>query len=77
MQYAIKSNFTNEKLNKAIERYRLAQLTMFKAKSHEIQEKEFQKKPHHSSIELIEKEIVKWTNKTAEEIINEIKAVLQ
>jgi hypothetical protein len=74
LKHAIRNNFSFEKLNKAAEKYRLAKLSMFKARLHEIHEKEFQNKKHTLKIEKIESEILDWNNKLTEEIINIIKA---
>ena len=62
-QSAIKSNVENEKLNKVAEKYRLAQLSILKAKIHEIRDKEFQDKSHNGDIVKLENEILTWTNK--------------
>ena len=76
LQIAIRNNFSNEKLNKAIEKYRLARLSLLNARLHEIHEKEFQKKKNNLKIEKIENDILEWNNKLADEIINQIKAKL-
>jgi hypothetical protein len=73
LQHAIRHNISPEKLTKAIEKYRLTQISFFKAQLHVIREKEWQKKPHHFNRQAIENEIVIWTNKSIEDILNEFK----
>jgi hypothetical protein len=75
LKYAIRNNFESEKLIVAVEKYRVAQLSILKAQIHEIREKEFQEKPHSRDLGKLEKAILSWTNKTAEEIIVEFKAL--
>jgi hypothetical protein len=60
-----------DKLTKAIEKYRNAQLSLLKAKVHEFQERQYQGKSQLSDLENLEKEIHIWTNKTTEEIIQD------
>jgi hypothetical protein len=74
LEFAITRGYSTQKLEKATEKYRAAMLSYFKAKIHVIRENELQKKPHNMNIEKIENDVVIWTNKTIEEIINEIKA---
>ena len=73
LQHAIKNNFSREKLTKAVEKYRTAQLSLLKAKTHLIHDNEFQQRPHNLKIESIEKKIEIWRNKTFGDIINEFK----
>ena len=77
LQIAIKTNASNEKIVKLVEKYRLAQLSLNKAKLHEFQERELQKKTTTLKIEKIESDILAWTNKPDLEIINLIKAGIQ
>jgi TATA-binding protein-associated factor Taf7 len=60
-------------LLKLADKYRLAKLSLLKAKIHQIKEKEFRKKPNNIKIEKIEKEMVEWTTKTKDDILNEVK----
>lgn len=71
--FAIKKNVASDKLIKAVDKYRQAQLSMLKAKFHKFKENEFQKKPNNVSLEKLEKLTVKWTNKTNDDIITEVK----
>jgi hypothetical protein len=73
LSYAVKNNYTDEKLNKAIKKYREAQLSFLKAKIHVLKEKEFQNKPHSNKIENIEEAIGIWKNKTDDEILKVFK----
>ena len=73
LHLAIRNNLSIYKLNKAVEKYRTAQLSLMKAKIHELKEKELQGKASTISIETIKKEISKWTNKSVQEIVNETK----
>ncbi|GAB2832545.1 hypothetical protein [Ferruginibacter profundus] len=73
LQIAIKKNESELKIAKLVKKYRLAQLSFFKAQLHELHEKELQKKNSIIKIEKIEAEVLNWTNKTDLEIINDIK----
>ena len=77
LEHAIRNNFPTDKVHKAVEKYPFAQLSLLKAKIHEYQERQFQKKPQPISIEKLEKDILVWTNKTVEEIIEQIRAELK
>lgn len=77
MQLAIKSNVTDEKIAKLAGKYRLAQLSFLKAKLHELLEKTYQKKTSTLKQEKIETEILEWTDKTNEQVVNEIKTKLK
>lgn len=77
LQFAIKTNATETKIVKLVNRYRLAQLSLFKAKLHEIQEAELQKKLSNLKIEKIETDILNWTAKTDLEIVMELKNTLK
>ena len=72
LEIAIRKNFPAEKINRAAEKYRAAQLSLFKAIIHEIKEWEFQKKQHSLKVKEIEADILLWTNKTTEDIIKEV-----
>jgi hypothetical protein len=72
LKQALNNKLPAEKVNKAAEKYRLAQLSLLKAKVHEFQERQYQGKPQLSDLESLEKEIHSWTNKTIEEIIKGI-----
>ena len=71
---AIRKNFISDKLLKLVDKYRHSQLSMLKAKIHFLKEKEFEKKQTSMKIEKINKQIIEWTNKTDEIIINDIKS---
>ena len=73
LRHAIINKFPSNKLNKAVEKYRVAQLSLLKAKNHEFNERTYQNKPQLSDIKTIEKNILMWANKSAEEIIREFK----
>ena len=77
LQIAIKRNLPLERLQKLAEKYRAARLSYCKALLHEIQEKTYQKKTDSPDLANIMSDISKWTEKTAEEIISEIKTELQ
>jgi hypothetical protein len=76
LEFAIKRDYSIEKLIKAAEKYRASTLSYFKAKIHVIEEKELQRKPHNMNLEKLKIDIQLWMNKTTDEIINEIKAEL-
>ena len=70
---AIKKNAKSGQLIKLMDKYRQAQLSILKAKIHQLKENEFQKKENNIKPGKIEELIVEWTNKTNEDIISEIK----
>lgn len=71
--FAIKKNVAADKLLKALDKYRQAQLSMLKAKVHTFKENEFQKKTNNVKLEKLEKLTNEWTDKTNEDIVNEVK----
>ena len=71
--FAIKKNIAADKLIKLVDKYRQAQLAVLKAKVHQFKENEFQKKQNNMKIEKLEKLTIEWTDKTNEDIINEVK----
>jgi hypothetical protein len=71
--FAIKKNVAADKLIKLVDKYRQAHLSMLKAKVHQFKENEFQKKPNNIKIEKLDKLTIEWTDKTNDEIINEVK----
>jgi hypothetical protein len=73
LRQAIQSHASEAELTKRAEKFRAAQLSFLKATLHRIQEKEYQKKPHHYKIGTVEEAITTWTAKTVEEIIQEAK----
>jgi hypothetical protein len=73
LKAVIQKKVTADKLNKALEKYRAAQLSFLKAKMHVVKEKELQHKSTSVKIEKLVGEIDSWTSKTAAEIISEIK----
>lgn len=70
-------NASPEKIKKAVEKYRAAQLSFFKAVLHMIWEKEVQNKPHHFRQEDIEARIVLLHAKTDADFVQEIKIKYQ
>jgi hypothetical protein len=74
---ALRNGFSNEKLIKFVERFRLAQLALFKARLHEIREKEFENKKSNLNGAKLENEISEWNKKSSDAIIMEIKAKLK
>lgn len=71
--FAIKKNVAADKLIKAVDKFRQAQLSMLKAKAHTFRENEFQKKPNHIKFEKLEQLTKEWTDKTNDDIIEEVK----
>jgi len=69
----IKKNIAGDKLEKVIDKYRQAQLSLIKAKIHVFKENEFQNKSNAVSLEKLEELSLEWADKTNEAIINEIK----
>jgi hypothetical protein len=69
LKHALSANLPSDKLNKAAEKYRSAELSLLKAKVHEFQERQYRGKPQLSDLENLENEIQSWTNKTTEKII--------
>ena len=76
LRYALNKKLSAEKINKAVEKYRNAQLTLLKAKIHEDRDRQFQNKPQLHDSEKLHKEILAWTNKTVEEIIKDFEKIL-
>ena len=74
LKKAVRSNLSDERLHKIVEKYRSAQLSLLKAVIHEIQEKQFQNKIHNLEISKIECQIIFWTNRRTEEIISDIRS---
>ena len=74
LRHALNNKFPAEKINKAAEKYRIAQLSLLKAKIHEFQERQYQNKPQLTDLESLEKDTIIWTNKPVEEIIRELAA---
>jgi len=76
LKHALDANQPADKLNKAVEKYRSAQLSLLKAKVHEFQERHYQGKLQLSDFENLEKEIHFWTNRTTVEIIKDFNGEL-
>lgn len=68
---AIRKNYPAIKLASSVEKYRKAELSLLKARTHLIKEKEFQNKPHSFNAEKIENQIQLFVSKTNEEILAE------
>jgi hypothetical protein len=73
LEHALRNNFTNEKINKAVEKYHNAKLILLKGIIHYIKENEYQHKPENRKRDKVEKEIWELQNKTKEMIIDEFK----
>ena len=71
---AIRKKESVDKQIKFVEKYRQAQLSLLKAKIHEVKENEFQKKQNTIKIEKLELQIAGWTSKPSDKIIDEIKS---
>ena len=70
---AIRKDISTDKVIKLIDKYRQAQLSLLKAKVHQFKENEFQKKQNNIKLAKLEGQIVEWTDKTNDVIIDEIK----
>ena len=73
LRHIIQIKYSLEKLVKAVEKYRNAQLSLLKAQLHIIRDKDFQERPHNLRIEKIENNIKIWTTKSDEEILSDFK----
>lgn len=71
VRHALNGVLASEKLTRTVEKYRSAQLSLLKAKVHELQERQYRGKSQLSNLESLEREIHIWTNKTTEEIIQD------
>lgn len=71
--FAIKKNVVADKLIKLVDKYRQAQLSLLKAKAHTFRENEFRKKPNHIKFEILEQLTNDWTDKTNDDIIEEVR----
>ncbi|MES2776069.1 MAG: hypothetical protein V4722_17970 [Bacteroidota bacterium] len=74
LSHAIKCSFPPERLSKAVEKYRAAELSLLKAKIHVLKDKDFQNRTHNLNLDSIENKITTWKNKTEGEIILEFSA---
>jgi hypothetical protein len=72
LRNALKAKLPSDKLSKAVEKYRSAQLSLLKAKIYECQERQYGGKPQLTDLESLEREIHGWTNKTTQEIIQDL-----
>jgi len=77
LENSIQSNLDIAKLVKNAEKYKDTRLLYYKAILHVIREKEWQEKTHSYNKEKILKEKESWTQKSAEEIIDEVKRELK
>lgn len=71
---ALTKGISEEKLIQAAEKYRTAKLLYLKARIHVIKEKNFKSISHNDSSKKLEAEMEKWTKKSVEDILNEIKS---
>ena len=69
---AIRKNYSGEKLLKFIDKYRQAQISLIKAKSHYLKEQEFQNKEAILNTDKLKIENEEWINKTNDTIIEKI-----
>jgi hypothetical protein len=73
LENSIQKNLDFDQITKNAEKYRDTRLLYNKAILHVIREKEWQEKPHSYDRDKIIKEIESWTNKSVDEIIDEVK----
>ncbi len=73
LENSIRNNLEFAQIIKNAEKYRGTRLLYNKAILHVIREKEWQEKPHSYNKEKILKEMETWTDKRAEDIIEEVK----
>jgi hypothetical protein len=73
LKYAIERKDSLDKINKAAEKIRKANLSLYKAQAHVAREKQIQNKPFTLTIEKIESEIIKWKALSVDDIIKSIK----
>src|SRR5258706_5193666 len=73
LENSIRNNLEFAQIIKNAEKYRGTRLLYNKAILHVIREKEWQEKPHSYNKEKSLKEIETWTDKRAEDIIEEVK----
>jgi hypothetical protein len=76
LKHALNKKLPAEKINRAVEKYRIAYLSLLKAKIHEDKERQYKNKPLWHDSEGLQREILAWTNKTVEEIINDFGKIL-
>jgi hypothetical protein len=72
LEGAIKKEFTLAKLTPIIEKYRLAQISLFKAQIHQIQDKNFANKIDNRKIAVIEGKMKTWESMTIEEVLSAV-----
>ena len=77
LENSILNNLEFDLITKNAEKYRNTRLLYNKAILHVIREKDWQEKPHSHNKEKILKEIETWTQKSIEEIIDEVKQELK
>ncbi|SRR5258705_6816323 len=77
LENSIQNNLDIAQIIKNAEKYRNTRLLYNKAILHVIREKEWQEKSHSYSKEKITKEIETWTEKSAEDIIEDVKRELK
>jgi hypothetical protein len=73
LKYAVRNGHPKEKIHKAVEKYRKAQLSLLKAKLHVVKEKTYQKKATGNSLERIKKDVVQWKDISVAEILANLK----
>jgi len=77
LENSILNNLEFNLIAKNAEKYRDTRLLYNKAILHVIREKDWQEKPHSHNKEKVLKEIDTWTQKSIDEIIDEIKQELK
>ena len=77
LENSIQKNLDVDQITKNAEKYRDTRLLYNKAILHVIREKEWQDKPHSYDRDKVIKEIESWTNKSVDEIIDEVKRGLK
>ena len=77
LENSILNNLEFDLITKNAEKYRNTRLLYNKAILHVIREKDWQEKPHSQNKEKILEEIETWTQKSIEEIIDEVKQELK
>ena len=71
--HAILKKLSIQKIAKAAEKYRKAQLSLLKARIHVAKEEAYRKRSEKLNIDIFQKDIDLWKNKTTEEIVKDFK----
>jgi len=73
LQISILRQADSGKIDKLVDKYRLAQLSAIKAKIHFYYEKQFQNKATNTKLEKLERQMEEWKAKPRQDIIDKIK----